>query len=1096
MLGAAAVLPLSFGQEGLWFFEQLTPGTPTYNVVHGWRLNGPLDVRLLQKSLDEVVRRHPPLRTVFGARNGTPVQIIFPAQTFPMTVVDLRAEADPAAEAQRLAAAEARRPFDLATGPLIRVTVLRVGEEEHVMVVNMHHIISDAWSEGVLLRELSALYGAGRAGREMVLPELPIDYGDFVVLQRETAHGSGAGDTLAYWQKLLQEPPPPLALPTDHPRLGCQTHRGTAQFFNWPAPFCRALKELSRREAATLFRVLLAGFAVLLERYTRQDDLIIGAPFAGRMEVETEGLIGYFVNVLPLRVDLHGNPPFTELLQRTAALTLGASMHQAIPLKHVLAALGTARGLDRNALFQVALGLQGDFTSEWSLPGVTATRLELDSGSSRFDLTVLATESRDGLRFRFEYNTDLFSAETIDRMAGHFQTLLESAVAAPRRRIGELALTSPAERSALWTAGHGPVRAYERDRCIHEIFEAEAAKAPDAVALVCGSERVTYGEINERADRLSRRLLAAGAGPDAPVGVYLDRSIDMVVGLLAILKAGGAYLPLDRSYPPERLAFMLKDAQAKLALTRAEFAGTLARTPVHWVCVDGGDDRAPSASPPRAPRIPAPTDLACVLYTSGSTGEPKGVEVPHRGIVRLVRNSGYVEFSRQDVFLQLAVLSFDAASFEIWGPLLNGAKLVIAPPGRPTFEELGRIIQREGVTTLWLTASLFNQMIDHHVEGLRGVRQLVTGGEALSVPHVLTALRELPGCQLINGYGPTEGATFTCCHRIRPDWPGGATVPIGRPIGNTTVLVLDSRLEPAPVGVPGELYIGGDGLARGYLNRPGLTVEKFVPVPVAGAGPARYYRTGDLVRWMQDGNLEFLGRLDGQVKIRGFRVEPGEVEAALSQHPAVEQCVVIARADPSGSRQLVAYFSVRPGATVLPIELRDFLGAKLPAFCVPAHFVPLREFPLTATGKLDRQALPAPEAVALPARQPVAAPSTSVEKSLAEIWRGLLGRGEIGVNENFFHLGGHSLLAMQMTSRIARNFGVELPVRSVFESPTIAGLSRLIADATGQGAAGVPAIVRRGDVTRAEGLLARLDKLSEKEVEELLSEFEEKPIMT
>lgn len=1092
---AASVLPVSFGQEGLWFFEQLTPGTPTYNVAQGWRLKGPLKLPLLQKSFDEIVRRHAPLRTVFGARDGTPVQIVFPTQSLPLTVVDLRVQAEPAVEAKRLASVEAQRPFDLATGPLIRVAVFRVGDEEHVMVVNMHHIISDAWSEGVLLRELCALYGAGLEGREMVLPELPIEYGDFVLLQRQTAQAPESGEAVDYWRKLLRDSPPPVALPSDWPRPSRQSHRGAAHFVDWPAPLSRALKDLGRREAATLYRVLLAGFAVLLERYTRQDDLIIGAPFAGRAEVETEELIGYFVNVLPLRIDLRGDPSFTDLLKRTADLTLGASMHQAIPLKRVISAMGSVRGLERNAVFPVALGLQGDFAADWSLPGITATRLELDSGASRFDFTVLATDSRDGLRFRFEYNTDLFSAATVARLAKQYQLLLENIVAAPRRRISEFTLTNPQERSALCSAGRGEPAPYERDRCIHEIFEAESAKTPEAVALVFGGECVTYAQLNERADRLAGRLRAFGLGIGEPVGIYLDRSIEMIVALLAVMKAGGAYLPLDRSYPPERLAFMIEDSQTRLVLTRSEFTGTLSGSAVQWLCVDAVEDGEPTISV-RSPRKASATDLACVLYTSGSTGKPKGVLVPHRGIVRLVRSSGYVEFSRREVFLQLAVLSFDAASFEIWGALLNGAKLVIAPPGRPTFEELGRIIQREGVTALWLTASFFNQMLDHHPEGLRGLKYLLTGGEALSVPHVRKAIRELHDCQLINGYGPTEGCTFTCCHRIPANWPGGATVPIGRPISNTSVLVLDSRREPTPPGVPGELYIGGDGLARGYLNRPELTAEKFVSISANGEGERKYYRTGDLVRWMDDGNLEFLGRLDGQVKIRGFRVEPGEVEAALMQHTAVRQCVVVAREDGSGSRQLVAYVTLPQGATFSVAKLRDFVATKLPAFCVPAHFILLPEIPLTANGKVDNRALPAPDAAVSSTAPDFAAPSTPEEKAVAEIWSRLLARDLIGINENFFHLGGHSLLAMQMTSRIARTMGVELPVGAVFEFPTIAGVSRVISELPRQSDAGASVIERRGEVARAEGLLARLDELSEKEVEELLSEFEEKPVMT
>jgi amino acid adenylation domain-containing protein len=1088
----AGVLPLSWPQEGLWFFEQTSPGTAAYNIAEGWWLQGRLDVAALQRSLDEIVRRHETLRTAIGAKDGKPCQIVFPPKPFPWFMVDLRFRADAEAEAERLAGWDARSTFDLAQEPLARVSLFRTGDEKHLMAVNMHHLISDAWSAGVFMRELAVLYEAHTTGQNPCLPSLPIQYGNFTLWQRELTLDDRWQEKQAYWTKQMQGASPLLALPTDRSRPPVETHCGAALFFEWPEALAVGLKELAAKEGVTLFQILLAAFKILLQRCTLQDDIMVGSPFAGRNEMETEDLIGFFVNTHALRTNLDGDPPFGALLNRVREVTLAANACQQVPLHHIVRALAADRSLTAHSLFQVAFGLQRDFTEGWSLPGITATRLDLDNGGAKFDLTVLVTEGSRQLRVRFEYSTDLFDASTVERWARQFRTLAGSIVAEPWRRISEFALDTPEERRQCLAWGDGLVTPYERDSCVHEIFEAQAAKTPEAVALAWEDGQMSYGELNHRANLLAARLEEAGAGVNAVVGLCLERSMEMILGLLAILKTGAAYLPLDPANPRVRNAVMQEDAQAGLVLTRDTLRNAVAANWEQVLCIDESDwpsslEKVRSA----AARGPMATDAAYVMYTSGSTGRPKGVAVSHRAIARLVRNTDYVQLTASDVFLQLAPISFDASTFEIWGALLNGAKLVIHPPHMPSLEELGRVLQREQVTTLWLTSGWFSQMVDGQLARMQGLRYLLAGGESLSVPHVLKAAGELRNCQLINGYGPTEATTFACCYRVPRNWPGRASVPIGRPIANTRVYILDASLNPAAQGVVGELYIGGDGVARGYVNRPELTNAKFVPSPFAHE---RLYRTGDLARWLPDGNIEFIRRKDEQVKVRGFRVEPGEVESALTSHQAVREAVVVARADHSGTKQLVGYVVLRPGATVTNLQLREFLAAQLPSFMVPSYVVPLEKLPLTPNGKVDRCALPEPQDIQIGAEGMMAAPRNATEVLLVEIWREILQRNQIGIYDNFFRLGGHSLLATQIVSRVARALGVELPVRVVFEAPTIEALARAVESAERQPEARTLVATRLVGPSRAQRILDRLDDLSDNEVEELLLELEEKEV--
>jgi amino acid adenylation domain-containing protein len=1088
----AGVLPLSWPQEGLWFVEQATPGTAAYNIAEAWWLEGHLDVAALQCSLDEIVRRHETLRTAIGAKEGKPCQIVFPPKPFPLFCVDLRFHPNAEVEAERLAEWDARGAFDLAQEPLARVSLFRTADEKHLMAVNMHHLISDAWSAGVFLRELAFLYGAHTTNHSTGLPELSIQYGNFALWQRDIEQNNCLRDNLHYWTNQLQGSPALLALPADRVRPPVAMHRGASLFFEWPESLAKRLKELASKEEATVFHVLLAAFKILLHRCTLQEDIVVGSPFAGREEMETEDLIGFFVNTHALRTDLAGDPPFGQLLSRVREVALSASSHQKVPFHQIVRALGPDRNLTAQSLFQVVFGFQRDFSEGWSLPGIAATRLDLDNGASKFDLTVLVTDASRQVRVRFEYSTDLFDAATIERWARQFRTLAENIVAEPWRRISEFALDTPEERRHWLAQGAGIVTQYERDACVHEIFETQAAKTPSAVALAWEDGEMTYGELNHRANLIAARLEEAGAGVDAVVGLCLERSMEMIVSLLAILKTGAAYLPLDPANPSVRNAMMLEDAQARLVLTRDCLRGSVPSNCEQTLCIDEPD------WPPRSQKAnsvtgrgPNANDVAYIMYTSGSTGRPKGVAVPHCGIARLVRNTDYIQFSASDVFLQLAPISFDASTFEIWGALLNGAKLVIYPPHIPSLEELSRVLQREMVTTLWLTSGWFNQMVDGQLAGLKGLRFLLAGGESLSVPHVLKAVHELRNCQLINGYGPTEGTTFTCCYRVPRNWKGRASVPIGRPIANSQVYILDSSQNPAVEGAAGELYIGGDGVACGYVNRPELTSAKFVDSPFAHK---RLYRTGDLARWLPDGNIEFIGRKDEQVKIRGFRVEPGEVEAALMSHEAVRDAVVVARADHSGTKQLVGYVVPRPGAIATNLQLREFLALQLPYFMVPTQVVALDKLPLTLNGKVDRHALPPPEDFQSSLERVIVAPRNAAETLLLQIWREILQRDQIGIHDNFFHLGGHSLLATQIISRVAKSLSVELSVRVIFEAPTIAAMARVLETTERQPVPPIAIAARLDKSSRAQRILDRLDKLSDNEVEELLLELEEEEV--
>jgi len=814
-----------------------------------------------------------------------------------------------------------------------------------------------------------------------------------------------------------------------------------------PGKLTARLKQLSNSEGATLFMTLLAAFKVLLFHYTGERDIVVGSPIAGRNRIETEPLIGFFVNSLALRTDLSGNPTFRQLLGRVREVALSAYAHQDLPFEKIVEELNPVRDISQTPVFQVMFGVQNAPRATAKLDDLAVKRLTTEVRTSKFDLTLLMTETANGLSGWLEYSSDLFEVATIERLTDHFENLLTSITLNLDRAIASLPLMSGQEQQQLLIEWNTTATSYPRERCIQELFQEQVLRDPKAVAVVFNDQEVTYETLNKRANQLAQYLRRQGVGPDVIVGLAVERSVEMIVGLLAILKAGGAYLPLDASYPPERLSFMIQQTGVKIILTQEHLRDSLPSSEATVVALDIDSAAITSENDRNPAGASGPENLAYVIYTSGSTGTPKGVSVTHSNVVRLVKETNYARFGSDEVFLQFAPITFDAATFEIWGALLNGARLVVPEPGIESLANLGHTIQRQRITTVWLTAGLFHQMVDNELGSLQGVRQLIAGGDVLSVPHVETVVRTLKGCQVINGYGPTENTTFTCCERVTSE-NIGHSVPIGKPVSNTQVYVLSDRMEPVPVGVPGELFIAGEGLARGYLNDPGATAERFIPNPFARTPGERLYRTGDQVKYRSDGSIEFIGRLDQQVKIRGYRIEPAEIEFALSQHVGVKDCVVTPQISGIGERRLAGFVVPVPGRKVLSEELKSFLNEKLPEYMVPSFIGVVDDLPLTENGKIDRDALPNIDELSSKDKVFVA-PQTEVECKLAAAWTRVLGLEQVGVHHNFFDLGGYSLLAVKLVNEIEKEFGQKIPLITLFQTATIAGLAKLLSKDTG-----------------------------------------------
>jgi len=1056
--GSAGPRPLSFAQQRLWFLNQLEPGG-LYNVGEAWKLVGPLDRLALGRALNAVVARHEALRTTFRAVDGQPMQVVAEHTEIACPLVALDGDGNDADdEIRRRVDEEVSRPFDLSRDPMLRALLLKEGPESHVLVLTMHHIASDGWSISVLRRELEALYSAFHRGEAPALPELPIQYADFALWQREWLTGDVLDAQLAYWKRQLADAPGVCELPIDRPRPAIPSYQGAIHTLPIGGALSADLRALARRERATLFMILAAAFQALLHRYTEQDDVVIGTPIANRPTVETEPLIGFFANTLVLRARLRDDPSFRNLLAATRESALGAFEHQDLPFEKLVEELRPERGGARNPIFQVMFAMQNAPRTPLALEGLTAMPIEVPVRLAKFDLGLYASDSPDGIRTTWEFDTAIFDPARIERMADHFRNLLEGIVADPDRRVSRLPLLSDRERTRIlveWNATDRPLPV----ATVSALFESEARRRPEAVALVFRGGQWTYRELDERANQIAWTLIASGVREGARVGVAMRRSPEMIAALVGILKIGAAYVPFDPEYPAERIAWMRRDARVSAMVTSASRPGD-ANLPT--LSTDADRDRIDSQRRDAPPAAGDPEGIAYLMYTSGSTGKPKGVAVTHRGIVRLVRNGGYADLSESQTFLQASSLSFDASTFEIWAPLANGGRLVLADPGAISLAEIETTIRDHGVTTLWLTAGLFHLAVDERPLALAPLTQLLAGGDVLSPAHVGKALAALPSTRLINGYGPTEATTFACCHAIEPGDPGRGTIPIGRPIGNTRVYLLDARGEPVPIGVPGELYVGGPGVARGYWNQPALTASRFIPDPFSADPSARLFRTGDRARFREGGEIEFLGRLDAQVKIRGFRIEPAEIEAVLSEHPEVREVVVEARRDGREEKSIVAYLVLRAGATASVDELRRWAASRLPGYMVPSSFSVLDRLPLAPSGKVDRHALPEPRVERGEGR---VSPRDALELRLAWIWEEILGVSAISIRDDFFALGGHSLLAVRLFARIENVLGRRLPIATLFRAPTIEQLAAVIRE-EGSSAPWSSLVVIQGGGTR------------------------------
>ncbi len=1074
-----STFPLSFAQERLWFLEQMTPGNSFYNIPTAVRVRAPLVVGALRRSLNAVVARHESLRTSFAAVDGRPVQRVTHSLKVPLPVHDLRAllPAERDAEVIRLAAEEARRPFDLTTGPLIRARVARLDRVEYVFFLTMHHIISDGWSMGILFDELRRGYVAFATGRRPSLPDLPLQYGEYAVWQREMLAGEAREDLVAYWRTQLADVPV-LELPLDRPRPAVQRFRGSAVSLVVPEPVARALESLAHREGSTLFMVLLAAFQALLARYCGQDDVAVGTYLAGRTRVQTERLIGFFINTVVLRTRTDGDPSFTELLRRVREVALDAYAHQDLPFAKLVEELAPERDLSRNPMFQVVLHLFNAPAARHETGADADPVVGATQEASLFDLVVTLCETRDGLVGQVEYDTDLFDRATVTQLARHYVTLLDAIARCPDQPVSTLPMLNEHERQRILVEWNRTAITYDRGSVV-ALFEAQVDRTPDAIAFVSGDSSLSYVELDGRANRLAHHLRRLGVGPEVVVGVCVDRGLELAVALLAILKAGGAYLPLDPTYPDHRLAFMLDDARAGVLVTNDTLAASFSPSDRPVVRLDTDRTAIAAELEGRLDIVVGPDALAYVIYTSGSTGQPKGVAVEHRQILnRLTWMWDAYPFAREEVGCQKTAASFVDSLWEFLGPLLQGVPTVILADEvvrdpRALVDAMAEV----DVSRVWLVPSLLRALLDAYPDLDRRLPRLgfwVSSGEPLTRELRNRFEQQLPHAVLYNLYGTSEVWDATW-HDPREDPRLPYRVPIGRPIQNVRTYVLDRHAEPVPLGAIGELYVGGEGVARGYVNQPELTAASFVPDPFAADSAARLYRTGDLVRQRRDGAIEYVARADHQLKIRGHRVEPAEVEAALATHPAVREVAVVAREDQPGDVRLVAYVRVSE-PHLAPAELRRFLRELLPEYLLPGAFVVVDAFPLTPSGKLDRRALP-PPATAEGASRYVA-PKGALEIVLAELWGSVLRLEQVGVDDDFFNdLGGHSLLATQLASQVRETLHVDLPLRSLFEQPTVAGMAAVL---------GSDAAMRHRVAKTAE-ILVRLTQLSDSEVDSMLS---------
>ena len=1049
--------PASFGQQRLWFLEQLTPGTAIHNQTMAYRFVGRLSVPALKRAFGEIVRRHQALRTTFKWCSDGLLQDVHPPSDFTICVEDLRgcADADRMPMLEAATEHEACKPFDIDRSPLLRAKLFRLADDEHRLVVTFQHLAIDGWSFDVFMRELCALYTAYVEGTSSPLKELEYQYSDWSAWQRVSLTGDKLHNLLAYWQEQMRDPPPELGMPTAHSRPGLQRRRGNWHPLTISPALTQQFKNLAVKEGATNYMALLAVFQILLYRYTAQEDIVVGSPVANRHHSAIKQLIGLFVNTLPIRTRVSGSLTFRELLARVRTTVLGAYEHQELPFELLVQTLGATSRSNATPLFRVMFAFQNLPRSDWHLPELSIKAWNVGNGISKFDVTLFLWNSDDGFAGLVEYDADLYETHTVAQWMKHFTALLKGIVCNPDAPVAKLPLLDDAERRVLLHDWNATRVSYPRDLPVHRVFAQRAGELPDAVALAFEGGTTTYAELERSTNRLARHLRRYGVARGSLVGVCLNRSPSLVSALLAILKAGAAYVPVEPSWPASRCSAVL--ACADLVVTETAFIGRFHALRARVLNLDDCAEAIHRASDEPLNVPESADDIAYVMHTSGSTGEPKGVCVPHRGIVRLVQGANYADLTAKDVFLQLAPVAFDASTFEIWGALLNGATLAVPLAPHAALDDIGLAIRRFDVSILWLTTGLFEVMVDARLDDLRGVRQLLTGGQVLSMSHAERFIRRWPDCVLINCYGPTENTTFTTFHPVQlSSCEPGRSIPIGRPVSNSQVYVLDKLLEPVPIGVAGHAYVGGDGLMWGYLEHATSTRKGLVRNFLADCPGEWLYHTGDVVRWRSDGSLEFLGRDDDEVKIRGFRVAPTEIEAVLKTCPDVRSTAVIALHDAVRGNHLRAFVVPEPGTRTAEQTIsgiRDFVRQRLPDYLVPSEFVLIKELPLGENGKVDRDVLRTTAPCAPRDKRSIVAPRDGHEQEIVCAFGQVLTASPIGTDTNFFDSGGDSLSALHLLALLEDVFAIDLPLASLYEDPTPAGLARLISRLIANGSA-------------------------------------------
>ncbi len=1090
-----SVFPASFAQQRLWFLDQLDPGTAAYNLPRAFRIAGPLNVGNLTRAFQIVIERHAALRTVFESVEGEGRQIVLSELEVEIPIVELGdfPESERETEALRIAAEEGRKPFDLKEGPLIRPVLVRLEPEKHFLVLTMHHIIADGWSIALLFRELTTAYAAITKGGAPDLPELPLQYTEYAQWQREYMSGEVLSGEIDFWKRKLAGAQPLLELPLDHARpTGANWHGATEQL-DIPAATLAKLKALAQTEGSTLFMVAIAAFQSLLWRYSNQESILIGTPIAGRNDVDLENMIGLFVNTLIFRGDFSANLTFRDVIRQVRAFALEAYAHQDVPFEKLVEELVPQRSLDTHPLFQVLFTFQNIPQQVFDIPGLTVHEVFFEAGIAKFDISVVMWEW-DDLHCQFEYNTDLFEASTIQRMLRHFERLLNAAVENPDQAVAKIPLMSPEEREQVVVEWNRTAADYPRDLTIPSAFERQVERTPDATALLFAGKKWSYRQLNDEANRLAHRLIEKGVGVGSLVGVCVERSAEMVMALLGVLKTGAAYVPLDPAYPAERLKFLVEDASLSCVVTRSSLQNFLPDN-VREVVVCDGDSSDAAGKPTTNPsRSIGSGERAYVIYTSGSTGTPKGIEGTHRASMnRFYWMWRTYPFKAGEVCCQKTNLGFVDSIWEIFGPLLAGVPNVIIPHETARDpEEMLQLLAREHVTRIVLVPSLLRTLLDRAPNLQRRVPDLklwTCSGEVLPADLAKRFREGFPDAKLLNIYGSSEVAADVTCHQVAKG-ELASSVAIGKPISNTQIYLVDESGDPVPIGMRGQIFVGGDNLARGYLNRPELTAERFVSNWLAPDRSPRLYRTGDLGRFRWDGEIEYLGRVDSQVKLRGLRIELGEIESVLSAHGEVGESVVMISGE-GEHQKLAAYLVMQDAGKATPSagELRRYLRTKLPEHMVPASYWKVEALPLLPSGKVNRPALAGSGGKPLLDQEELAAPRNEVETKLAEVWQELLEVDKVGIEQNFFELGGHSLLVLQVTARIRRIFDVELPVRSVFEAPTIAQLALEVQKAEALGLKARTPILQRRPRTPSvsrETLLAQLDGLSSTELQSLL----------